>query len=310
VEHDVTGASSTSAARSAGPLLRVESLSVDYVGRGGRKFRAVEEVSFDIRHGETLGLVGESGSGKSTIGSAVLGLVPISAGRVFYEGEEITHCERRRRRALTREIQVVFQDPYASLNPVRTVGSTLAEPLSVHEPHLGSRDVTVRVEEVLDLVGMPPGASARLPGEFSGGQRQRIAIARALIVRPRLIICDEAVSSLDLSVQAQILNLLEDFRARLGVSYLFISHDLAVVRHVASRVAVLYRSHLVELDDAERIAQRARHPYTAMLQAAAPVPDPRRQQERRREFAVRCSAFAASTDGPSEASRTIVDLSN
>jgi len=273
------------------PLLSVDGLSVDYLDRRGRKFRAVDAVSFDIARGETLGLVGESGSGKSTIGKAVLGLVPVAGGRILFDGEDITHCTRRRRRQLTGEIQVIFQDPYGSLNPVRTIGSTLTEPLSVHEPGLGTREARARVEEALRLVGMAPEVAARLPGEFSGGQRQRIAIARVLVLRPRLIVCDEAVSSLDLSVQAQVLNLLDEFRDRLGVSYLFISHDLGVVHHIASRVAVLYSGQLVELDTTDRVWNDPQHPYTAMLQAAAPVPDPQRQRERRAAFAIRHSEF-------------------
>jgi ABC-type oligopeptide transport system ATPase subunit len=266
------------------PLLEVEGLSVDYVQRRRRRLRAVNDVSFSIARGETLGLVGESGSGKTTIGKAILGLVPVASGRILFEGEDITRCAGKRRRALTRRIQVVFQDPYASLNPVRTVGATLAEPLLVHEPALDKRKVQTRIDDVLAHVGLPSEMANRLPSEFSGGQRQRIAIARAIIVRPALVVCDEAVSSLDLSVQAQMLNLLSDLRDRSGLSYLFISHDLAVVRHVASRVAVLSAGELVELETTERIVRCPHHPYTAMLNAAAPVPDPEAQRERRTEF--------------------------
>lgn len=280
------------------PLLQVKSLSVDYAGRRrGKKFRAVDAVTFDVNRGETLGLVGESGSGKSTIGNAVLGLVPVADGRIVFDGEDITHCDRRRRRALTRDIQVVYQDPYGSLNPVKTIGATLAEPLSVHEPKLGRGAVANRVHEVLEQVGMPPRVATRLPSDLSGGQRQRIAIARALIVRPRLIVCDEAVSALDLSVQAQVLNLLEDAREQFGLSYLFISHDLTVVQHLASRVAVLYHGNLIEIDRSETVLQHPQHPYTAMLEAASPVPDPVLQQTRREEFRRRYSEFAlASTN--------------
>jgi ABC-type oligopeptide transport system ATPase subunit len=282
------------------PLLELDVLSVDYTARRGRRLRAVDGVSFTVGPGETVGLVGESGSGKTTIGNAVLGLLPIAAGRIVFDGEDITRVGRRRRRALTREIQVVFQDPYASLNPVRTIGSTLVEPLLVHEPDLGSRQLSERVEEALEQVGMPAHAAPCLPSEFSGGQRQRIAIARAIIVRPRLIVCDEAVSSLDLSVQAQVLNLLEELRDRFGVSYLFISHDLAVIRHIAARIAVLHRGRLVELDGSERISLHPSHPYTAMLQAAAPVPDPEIQRVRREEFAKRYLALAASSNPSTE----------
>jgi ABC-type microcin C transport system duplicated ATPase subunit YejF len=220
--------------------------------------------------------------------------VRVAEGSIAFDGEDITHCSRQRRRALTRQIQVVYQDPYGSLNPVRTIGSTLAEPLSVHEPRLNRQQVASRVHDVLAEVGMEPNVAARLPRDLSGGQRQRVAIARALIARPRLIVCDEAVSALDLSVQAQVLNLLEDARLRLGVSYLFISHDLSVVHHIASRVAVLYRGRLVETDTSDRILLHPQHPYTAMLQAAAPVPDPAIQRERRAEFGRRYAEFAAS----------------
>jgi ABC-type oligopeptide transport system ATPase subunit len=278
------------------PLLRVEDLSVDYHGRRGKHFRAVNGVSFNVGRGETLGLVGESGSGKSTIGKAILGLEPVASGRIVFDGEDITRCHRLRRRELTRHIQVIFQDPYGSLNPVRTIGSTLAEGLIIHEPGLDNHQVKERVAETLELVGVSPDVRTRLPAEFSGGQRQRIAIARALILLPRLVICDEAVSSLDLSVQAQVLNLLEEFRQRLGISYLFISHDLAVVRHMASRVAVLNRGELVEIDATETVWRHPTHPYTAMLQAAAPVPDPHRQRERRVEFEKRYLELVS--DGP------------
>ncbi|MDX6740213.1 ABC transporter ATP-binding protein [Actinocorallia sp. A-T 12471] len=280
-----------------GALLRIESLAVDYAARRrGRAFRAVDGVSLDVGAGETLGLVGESGSGKSTIGKAVLGLVRAAEGRIVFDGEDITHCGRRRRRELTREIQVVHQDPYGSLNPVRTIGATLAEPLSVHEPRLRRHEVEARVHDALAQVEMAPQVAQRLPRDLSGGQRQRVAIARALIVRPRLIVCDEAVSALDLSVQAQVLNLLEDSRERLGVGYLFISHDLGVVHHIAARVAVLYRGRLVETDESARILGNPGHPYTAMLEAAAPVPDPVRQRERRAEFARRHREFTAAAD--------------
>jgi ABC-type glutathione transport system ATPase component len=279
------------------PLLQVEALTVEYKRRPD-VFRAVDRVSFDVRPGETVGLVGESGSGKTTIGNAILGLAPVAAGSIVFDGEDITHCGGRRRRALTREIQVVFQDPYGSLNPVRTVGATLAEALLVHERRLGAAVAAARVAQTLELAGMPAEAAGRYPGHFSGGQLQRIAIARALIVGPRLIVCDEPVSALDLSIQAQVLNLLAEFRERLAVSYLFISHDLAVVEHVASRVVVLYRGRVVESGTADRIANAPRHPYTAMLQAAAPVPDPVAQCQRRHAFLARYAEFAELTQPP------------
>lgn len=274
-------------------LLSVESLSIDYAGRRrAPAFRAVRDVSFAVGHRETLGLVGESGSGKTTIGNAVLGLVPVAEGRIVFDGEDITHCGRKRRRELTREVQVIHQDPYGSLNPTKSIGSTLAEPLSVHEPALKGARVTARVHEVLDQVGLPVGVAERRPADLSGGQRQRVAVARALIVRPRLIVCDEAVSALDLSVQAQVLNLLDELRREVGVSYLFISHDLSVVNHIASRVAVLHHGDLVEIGTSESVLHDPQHPYTAMLQAAAPVPDPILQKQRRLEFARRNAELA------------------
>lgn len=277
-------------------LLSVQSLSIDYPGRlRAPAFRAVKDVSFDVGRGETLGLVGESGSGKTTIGNAVLGLLPVAEGAVIFDGEDITHCGRRRRRELTREIQVIYQDPYGSLNPTRSIGSTLAEPLAVHEPSMGGEAAAARVREALDQVSLPAAVAERYPADLSGGQRQRVAVARALIVQPRLIVCDEAVSALDLSVQAQVLNLLERLREELGVSYLFISHDLSVVHHIASRVAVLYHGKLVEIGTSERVMSDPQDPYTAMLQAAAPVPDPVMQRGRRLEFVRRYSQFTAET---------------
>lgn len=266
-------------------LLSVDRLCVDY-GRGRRRRRVVTDVSFEIAAGESLGLVGESGSGKSTIGKAILGLVPVASGRILFDGEDIGQISGRRRRELTRAIQVIYQDPYGSLNPALPIGTTLAEPLLLRRRELSRREIHSRVGEALEMVGLPPAASAKYPGDFSGGQRQRIAIARAMIVRPRLIVCDEAVSALDLSIQAQVLNLLQELSAERGMSYLFISHDLAVVEHLAARIAVLYRGAIVESGDAHQIFERPRDPYTRLLQAAAPVPDPELQRARRDEFFV------------------------
>jgi ABC-type oligopeptide transport system ATPase subunit len=290
------------------PLLKIDGLSVDYVRRRHGTHRAVDDVSFSIERGETLGLVGESGSGKTTIGRAILGLVPVAAGTIHFEGEDITRFRGKSRRALTQKIQVVFQDPYASLNPVRTIGATLAEPLLVHEPSLNKSEARARIVEVLALVGLPSDMADRLPSEFSGGQRQRIAIARAIIVRPALVVCDEAVSSLDLSIQAQVLNLLTDLQDRSALSYLFISHDLAVVQHVASRVAVLSGGRLVELETAERIARCPRHPYTAMLHAAAPVPDPEAQRQRRAEFERRYAQREVAEAGSQHPGQSTVEV--
>lgn len=270
-------------------LLEVRDLTVTY-GRGRRSLQAVDGVSFDIGHGETVGLVGESGSGKSTIGRSVLGLVRVSGGVVRFRGEDITRAGRARRRALSRQLQVVFQDPYSSLNPARTVGQTLAEPLRVHE-RLSGADLHHRIAAALDAVGLSADAAERYPVSFSGGQRQRIAIARALMLSPSLVICDEPVSALDLSMQAQVINLLLELQERLQLSYLFISHDLALVRHLSHRILVLYRGRVMETGPADRVSAAPAHPYTQRLLAAAPLPDPVLQRRRRHERASEARAY-------------------
>ncbi|MFI0374083.1 ATP-binding cassette domain-containing protein [Actinomadura sp. 1N219] len=254
------------------PLIDVRDVTVRYAGR--RRLRptpALSEVSLDIRPGETVGLVGESGSGKTTLGKAILRLVPVSEGTIRLDGRDIGALPRRE---LARHVQVVFQNPYLSFNPSRTIGQTVAETLP------GKHDAG-RVREKLEAVGLDGTAAARYPSQFSGGQLQRIAIARALMPEPRLIICDEAVSALDLSVQAQVLNLLTDLKAGHDLAYLFITHDLAVVRHLADRVAVLRRGRLVETGDVTEICENPTHPYTRALLAAAPVADPQEQARRR-----------------------------
>lgn len=265
----------------SGNLLDVEDLVVEYGARGfrARPYRALEGISLSIRPGETVGLVGESGSGKTTLGRALLGLVPVAGGSVRFEGNEIGRLRRRERRALSSEIQVIFQDPYSSLNPSMTIGQILAEPLTATGTKSGK--ATERVRDLLDAVGLPANAVTRLPREFSGGQRQRIAIARALALNPKLIVCDEPVSALDLSTQARVLDLLIELQERTGVAYLFISHDLAVVRHISHRVAVLYRGEIVETGTGEQVTSRPEHPYTRKLFLAAPLPDPDQQRERR-----------------------------
>jgi ABC-type glutathione transport system ATPase component len=250
-------------------LLDVRNLTVNYHRRGAP---ALREASLDIRPGETVALVGESGSGKSTLGRAVLGLTPASDGTITFAGEDITRASARRRVALSREIQAVFQDPNGSLNPARTVGQTLAEPLLVHE-RPGRAATQDRIAEVLAQVGLPASAARRYPRQFSGGQRQRIAIARALVMRPRLIVCDEPVSALDLSVQAQILNLFLQLQRDTGVSYLFISHDLAVVRHLAHRLVVLFRGDVVESGVTEDLYHHPGHAYTRRLLSAVHLAD-------------------------------------
>jgi ABC-type glutathione transport system ATPase component len=262
-------------------LLDMKDVEVEYPGKGFRAkpFQALKGVSLDIRPGETVGLVGESGSGKTTLGRAVLGLAPVTGGSIRYEDREISRLGRRDRRALSSEIQVVFQDPYSSLNPSMTIAQILAEPLTARGT--SSKAAAARVHELLDRVGLPADAASRLPREFSGGQRQRVAIARALALDPKLIVCDEPVSALDLSTQARVLDLFIEIQERTGVAYLFISHDLAVVRHISHRVAVMYRGELVEVGDGDQVTARPQHPYTQRLFLAAPVPNPDEQAERR-----------------------------
>jgi ABC-type glutathione transport system ATPase component len=264
-------------------LLDVVDLEVTYPGKGlrARTSPVLHGVSLDIRPGETVGLVGESGSGKSTLGRAVLGLAPVTGGSITYAGRDISHLRRKARRELSSEIQVVFQDPYTSLNPAMTIDQILSEPLRVRG--LNRTEASARVGDLLDRVNLPADAAGRLPREFSGGQRQRIAIARALALDPALIVCDEPVSALDLSTQARVLDLFIEIQQRTGVAYLFISHDLAVVRHVSHRVAVMYRGEIVESGDGDKVTSAPDHPYTQRLLMAAPVPDPVRQRERRSE---------------------------
>jgi peptide/nickel transport system ATP-binding protein len=278
----------------ATPLLQVKDLRVNFTQGKGKVFQALKGVSLNIQPGETVGLVGESGSGKTTVGRVILGLTEATSGQVIFDGEDITQANRARRRALGRDIQVVFQDPYGSLNPARTVGDTLAEPL-LSDKSLSPKDIQQRIAEVLQRVGMPTDTAQRYPGQFSGGQRQRIAIARAVIAKPRLIVCDEPVSALDLSVQAQVLNLLKELQQNMGLAMLFISHDLTVVRHVSHRTVVLYRGDIVEQGEAAQVHEHPQHPYTRALLAAAPVPDPLIQRVRRAQFEQARQALAAAT---------------
>lgn len=263
------------------PLLEVIDLEVVYRPRRRLPaFQALYSVSLTIAAGETLGIVGESGSGKSSLGKAVLGLEPTAGGQISFDGHDITHAGRAAHRSLSKQMQVVFQDPYSSFNPSRTIGQSVAETL-VRQPDLDGGQVRRRVGDMLERVGIERSAMSRYPSQFSGGQRQRIAIARALLPRPRLVICDEPVSALDLSVQAQVLNLLADLRDELGVAYLFISHDMGVVRHICDRAVVLQRGRVVETGSVTDVYEHPQHPYTQTLIAAAPVADPVRQAARR-----------------------------
>jgi oligopeptide transport system ATP-binding protein len=269
----------------AEPLLQVTDLQKHFpikkglLSRTVGHVRAVDGVSFEVQRGEVLGLVGESGCGKTTTGRCILRLIEPTRGSVKFEGREITTLSRRALRPLRREMQIVFQDPYSSLNPRLTVGSMLMEALTIHNLARGqaARD---RTAELLRTVGLAPDHARRYPHEFSGGQRQRIGVARALAVSPKLIVADEPVSALDVSIQAQIINLLRDLQKKMGLTYLFVAHDLSVVEHISNRVAVMYLGKIVELADSMELYRNPRHPYTLSLLSAIPIPDPRRKKQR------------------------------
>ena len=250
-----------------GPLLAVRGLTKDYAGAHGKTLRALDGVSFDLARGEVLGIVGESGCGKSTLGRALLRLVEPTAGEVLFEGEDLVGLPRSRMAQRRRDMQMVFQDPFGSLNPRHKVATIIGEPLVIH----GAGDPRRRVPELLDMVGLPADAAGRFPHEFSGGQRQRIAIARALALSPKLLVADEPVSALDVSIQSQIINLIADLQARLGLAMLFISHDLSVIRHVSDRIAVMYLGRIVETGPAAQLFERPAHPYTQALLSAVPA---------------------------------------
>ena len=271
------------------PLVKVEKLTVHFdVGRSGfwgqnrLIVHAVDNISFDIYAGETLGLVGESGSGKSTTGRAILRRIPVESGRIYFQGRDITNIDEQALRPLRRHMQLVFQDPYASLNPRLRIIDIVAEPLLVHGIVKNTREAVERVAELLELVGLPPDAGGRYPHAFSGGQRQRVGIARALALNPEFIVADEPVSALDVSIRAQVVNLMQDLQQELGLTYFFIAHDLAVVRHISNRIAIMYAGKIVEIAGRDAIYESPIHPYTEALLSSVPVPDPKVQKARQR----------------------------
>ncbi|WP_297035592.1 ABC transporter ATP-binding protein [uncultured Enorma sp.] len=271
------------------PLLKVEHLTKEFPAEAGmlagrfskRVVSAVNDVSFEINAGETFGLVGESGCGKSTTGRSIMRLTKPTTGHVYFQGHDVAKMNRKELKHLRRDMQFIFQDPYASLNPRMTIGEIVSEPMTIHG--VGTKEERLeRVRELLDVVGLNPEHINRYPHEFSGGQRQRIGIARAFALRPKLIICDEPVSALDVSIQAQVLNLLKDLQDRYGTAYLFIAHDLSVVQHISDRVAVMYLGKIVEISDWKTLYTEPHHPYTQSLLSAVPVPDPDVQKTRER----------------------------
>jgi oligopeptide transport system ATP-binding protein len=268
------------------PLLKVQNLVKHFPIKGGMfgrevdRVHAVDGVSFELAAGETLGVVGESGCGKSTTGRCILRLIEPTSGEVWFEGKNVTQANKQELRALARDMQIIFQDPYASLNPRMTVGAIIGEALTIHKLTKTHQEYDDRIVQLLETVGLSADHMRRFPHEFSGGQRQRIGIARALAVSPKLVVCDEAVSALDVSIQAQVINLLEDLRSQFSLTYIFIAHDLSVVEHISHRVAVMYLGRIVEIAPAKALYTDPKHPYTEALLSAVPIPDPKVKRQR------------------------------
>ena len=263
-------------------ILEVKNLKKHFKVGGGATLKAVDDVSFFVREGETLGLVGESGCGKTTCGRTVIGMYDKTDGEVFYKGKSVHGLKGKDRKDFTKEVQIIFQDPYASLNPRMTVGEIIREPMDIHGILNTKEERETRVRELLEIVGLKPDHIRRYPHEFSGGQRQRIGIARTLALNPKFIVCDEPISALDVSIQAQVINLLEKIQEEMGIAYLFIAHDLSMVKHISDRIGVMYLGNIVEVGEADDVYHDPLHPYTQALLSSVPIPDPKTARVKKR----------------------------